>query len=72
MVCHPSVTFEDLEPDDPARAYLEEVERRRIAAVAELDRLDRRCRRWRIARQGLIIAAAFLAGHVTARLRRAD
>ena len=42
LACHPSVTFDDLEPGDPWRAHLEEVERRLIAAVAEPDRLERR------------------------------
>jgi hypothetical protein len=69
MVCHPSIELEDLAPGDPARAYLEEVERRRVVAVAELDRRDRRHRRWRIVRQALVIAGAFLVGHLTARPR---
>jgi hypothetical protein len=72
MVCHPSLELEDLEPGDPHCAYLEEVERRRIAAVAELDRRERRRRLGRIARQGIVVALAFLAGHVTARPRSAD
>jgi hypothetical protein len=71
MICHPTVEITDLEPGDPLRTYLEEVELQRIAAVAELDRLERQ-RRWRrIARQGIVIALAFLAGALWARPRSA-
>jgi hypothetical protein len=71
LVCHPSIELEDLEPGDPHRAYLEEVERHRLAAVAELDRRERRRRLGRIAQQGVVIALAFLAGHLWARPRNA-
>jgi hypothetical protein len=71
MICHPAVAIEDLEPGDPLRVHLEEVERRRLAAVAELDRLERKRRRWRIARQGIMITFAFPAGHLWAKPRQA-
>ena len=71
MICHPTVEITDLEPGDPLRTYLEEVELQRIAAVAELDRLERQ-RRWRrIARHGIVIALVFLAGSLWARPRSA-